>query len=358
MQMKRKRNFILLLITAAFITSTLCGCSNERHEQNSGIISSPEAVTNYTDEATPKPQTDETPDKEYTESPVASETTVYITDQTITTSQAEATTPVPETSATTPQTTTEMTTTVATTPAPETTTTMTEKPATEMTTTTQTTTPKPQTEKPSNVEQIELTVYTVKPMVRLYLDEDCSEIKVARLSDGTFVYSDTGKPLDKLIGTYSWMDCEGTAVKVVEYNKEKKCYKREDGLYVKSSDVTKTNPVETMYHYPFDFDAIRQYVINDAINNYGLVLDEKLNPDNCSWFPPTQVCQETPAWIFKRNIEGDEYNAGQVEASVDNNMMAEGQAFNVYIERIEIDNEDRLHKVDYNEAWNIYFLRG
>ena len=113
-----------------------------------------------------------------------------------------------------------------------------------------------------------------------------------------------------------------------------------------------------MYHYPFDFDAIRQYVINDAINNYGLVLDEKLNPDNCSWFPPTQVCQETPAWIFKRNIEGDEYNAGQVEASVDNNMMAEGQAFNVYIERIEIDNEDRLHKVDYNEAWNIYFLRG
>lgn len=333
MQMKRKRNFISLLITAALITSTLCGCSNERHEQNSSIISSPEAVTNYTDETTPKPQTDETPDKEYTESPVASETTVYITEQTTITSQSEAATPVSETSATTPQTTTEMTTTVATTPAPETTTTMTEKPATEMTTTTQTTTPKPQTEKPSNVEQIELTVYTAKPNVWDYSDVDCTQL-------------------------YGGYECKGHQIKVVEHIKDKGVYKCDYGKYIKCSDVTKTNPVEAMYHYPFDFDAIRQYVINDAINNYGLVLDEKLNPDNCSWFPPTQVCQETPAWIFKRNIEGDEYNAGQVEASVDNNMMAEGQAFNVYIERIEIDNEDRLHKVDYNEAWNIYFLRG
>ena len=338
MQMKRKRNFISLLITAAFITSTLCGCSNEMHEQNSSIISSPEAVTNYTDEATPKPQTDETPDKEYTESPVASETTVYITEQTTITSQTEATTPVSETSAATPQTTTETTTTVATTPAPETTTTMTEKPATETTATMQTTTLKPQTEKPSQTfEQVNYKVYTKNTITWYYHDIDCLE-------------------------KAGYYDCVGTAYDAIEYHENKGVYKIVTSTgrerYIKSSDLTLTDPVEAMYHYPFDFDAIRQYVINDAINNYGLVLDEKLNPDNCSWFPPTQVCQETPAWIFKRNIEGDEYNAGQVEASVDNNMMAEGQAFNVYIERIEIDNEDRLHKVDYNEAWNIYFLRG
>ncbi|MBP3921986.1 MAG: hypothetical protein J6D27_03365 [Ruminiclostridium sp.] len=225
-------------------------------------------------------------------------------------------------------------------------------------TVTTTTTTKPQTEAPvaSDAEQVDLTVYSARPNVRLYLDADCTDIRVAQANDGTFVYSETSEPLDKLIGTYSWMEWTGTEFKVVEYIKSKDCYKREDGLYVKRSDVVLTDPVEAMYHYPFDFNAIKQYIIDDAVNNYGLVYDPDYKFEGSTWFPPMQVHKNTPAWIFKRNLEGDEYVMGQVASSVSGGYMEAGDTFNVYIERVDLT--DRKEQLGYDEGWLIYFLRG
>ena len=41
---------------------------------------------------------------------------------------------------------------------------------------------------------------------------------------------------------------------------------------------------KSIYEYPFDLEAIRQVIIDDAVNNYGLVLNEKMKKDESPWF--------------------------------------------------------------------------
>ena len=208
------------------------------------------------------------------------------------------------------------------------------------TTTVQTTTPKPQTEAPASsaVEQVDYKIYTKNAMTWHYHDVDCTE-------------------------EAGYYDCVGTAYDAVEYHKDKGVYKIVTGTgrerYIKSSDVTLTDPVEAMYHYPFDFDAIKQYIVDDAVNNYGLVYNPNYEFEGSTWFPPTQVSPNTPAWILKRNIEGNEYVNGKAAASAIGHMKP-GDTFNVYIETVDIDeiNEDRTDKLDYDKGWLIYFLRG
>ena len=422
MTKKTRKTFLASIVTAVYILATMTACSS--NGVNSDNLSSDTVTTTHTDIQTPSPETTTTPvpeteqkneaaeeEKKTETSVITSDTPAPETEQSVpeteqtTTSQTEAETPAPETTTTvqttTPQTEAQVTTpatTVTTTPAPEwdeskvsgtkyvntacysrkkavlgaetvklynvndkvtvvaKTNTgyyklddgtfihsdyLSDSKVVFTTTTVQTTTPKPQTEAPASsaVEQVDYKIYTKNAMTWYYHDVDCTE-------------------------EAGYYDCVGTAYDAVEYHKDKGVYKIVTGTgrerYIKSSDVTLTDPVEAMYHYPFDFDAIRQRLIDEAVNEYGLVLDEDYNDiNNSTWFPPTQVSPNTPAWILKRNIEGNEYVAGKVEANTEGHLQA-GDYFNIVIETVDIDevNEDREDKLDYSEGWLIYFLRG
>ena len=204
-----------------------------------------------------------------------------------------------------------------------------------ITTTAQTTT-KPQTEAPvaSDVEQINTTIYLAKDdkLTWFYDDVDCTTSNTC-------------------------YDMLGAAYEAFEYHKDKDVYKiRIDNkeYYVKGSDVILEDPVEPMYHYPFDFDAIKQYIIDDAVNNYGLVYSPDYKFEGSTWFPPTQVSPNTPAWLLKRDVEDT------VESSFNNDTMKAGDTFNVYIEWVDVKEvtKDYIIKPDYDEGWLIYFLRG
>lgn len=85
---------------------------------------------------------------------------------------------------------------------------------------------------------------------------------------------------------------------------------------------------KSIYEYPFDLEAIRQVIINDAVNNYGLILAEDIIKDESSWNAPGVISKDIPEKVIKRNVEscaGANFKVAQ---------MKKGDYFNVYIETI------------------------
>ena len=107
---------------------------------------------------------------------------------------------------------------------------------------------------------------------------------------------------------------------------------------------------KSIYEYPFDLEAIRQVIIDDAINNYGLVLAEDSTPDDSSWNAPGVISKDIPEKVIKRNVEscaGANFKVAQ---------MKKGDYFNVYIETIpDLKKDENGNSI---EGYAIYFLRG
>lgn len=102
--------------------------------------------------------------------------------------------------------------------------------------------------------------------------------------------------------------------------------------------------------YPFDLEAIRQVIIDDAINNYGLVLAEDSTPDDSSWFPPLVIWKGVNPNVIRMRV------SEQAESSYTGGHMKSGHYFNVYIETIpDLKKDENGNSI---EGYAIYFLRG
>ena len=184
-------------------------------------------------------------------------------------------------------------------------------------------TKKEETPKPAGSEKVNFSVITVRENVPFYSDINCTNAT-------------------------SWVLGEGSEYTVVEVFDSKNCYKLSNGEYVKKEDVKK-GKVSDIYRYPFDLKAIRQVIIDDAINNYGLVFAEDIIKDESSWSAPTVISKDMNPSIIKRNVNEI------AEANFMWCQMKKGDYFNVYIETIpDLKKDENGNSI---EGYAIFFLR-
>lgn len=257
----------------------------------------------------------------------------------------------PKAETTTAQTTTAVTTKPQETKSAETTTTTTKavttaKPKPATTTTAATTKPAPEwTEtKASGIKYVNTDCYSRKKAVlgadtvKLYSVNDKVTVTAKtntgyyKLSDGSFIHGDYLSDSKIVIQTT-------TTTKKAEAPKPSQTTTKKQESKPKS-----------IYEYPFDLEAIRQVIIDDAINNYGLVLAEDSTPDDSSWSAPTVISKDMNTKIIERNVKGI---AG---ADFKWSQMKKGDYFNVYIETIpDLKKDENGNSI---EGYAIYFLRG
>ena len=184
-------------------------------------------------------------------------------------------------------------------------------------------TKKTETPNPAEGKKVNFTVVTVRKDVPFYSDINCTNAT-------------------------SWVLGKGCEYTVVEVFDSKNCYKLSNGEYVKKEDVKK-GKVSDIYRYPFDLKAIRQVIIDDAINNYGLVVAEDAIKDESSWFPPVVIWKGVNPNAVYTNI------AGLAESNVTGGNMEKGDYFNVYIETIpDLKKDENGNSI---EGYAIFFLR-
>ena len=184
-------------------------------------------------------------------------------------------------------------------------------------------TKKTETPNPAEGKKVNFTVVTVRKDVPFYSDINCTNAT-------------------------SWVLGEGSEYTVVEVFDSKNCYKLSNGEYVKKEDVKK-GKVSDIYRYPFDLKAIRQVIIDDAINNYGLVFAEDIIKDESSWSAPTVISKDMNPSIIKRKVNEI------AEANFIWCQMKKGDYFNVYIETIpDLKKDENGNSI---EGYAIFFLR-
>ena len=185
-------------------------------------------------------------------------------------------------------------------------------------------TKKEETTKPAGSEKVNFSVITVRENVPFYSDINCTNAT-------------------------SWVLGEGCEYTVVEVFDSKNCYKLSNGEYVKKEDVKK-GKVSDIYRYPFDLKAIRQVIIDDAVNNYGLVLNEKMKKDESPWFAPLVIWKDVNPNVIRMRV------SEEAESSYTGGYMQKGDHFNVYIETVpNLKTDENGNSV---EGYAIYFLRG
>lgn len=256
----------------------------------------------------------------------------------------------PKAETTTAQTTTAVTTKPQETKSAETTTTTTKavttaKPKPATTTTVATTKPTPEwTEsKASGTKYVNTDCYSRKKAVlgadtvKLYSVNDKVTVTAKtntgyyKLSDGSFIHGDYLSDSKIVIQTT-------TTTKKAETPKPSQTTTKKQESKPKS-----------IYEYPFDLKAIRQVIIDDAINNYGLVFAEDIIKDESSWSAPTVISKDMNPSIIKRNVNEI------AEANFIWCQMKKGDYFNVYIETIpDLKKDENGNSI---EGYAIFFLR-
>lgn len=257
-----------------------------------------------------------------------------------TTAQTVATTAV---TATKPQETkkAETTTTTATTTAKP-------KPAT--TTTAATTKPTPEwTEtKASGTKYVNTDCYSRKKAVlgaetvKLYSINDKVTVTAKtdtgyfKLSDGSFIHSD-------------YLSDSKVTQPAAPATKKTETSKPADTTTKKQESKPKS-----IYEYPFDLEAIKKVIVDDAVNNYGLknLDDPDWTPEGSTWNVPLVISYDMHPNVIKRNVE-DEAGANFRVAQ-----MKKGDYFKVYIQDISEDLDVRDENGKLTKAYAIYFLRG
>ena len=256
----------------------------------------------------------------------------------------------PKAETTTAQTTTAVTTKPQETKSAETTTTTTKavttaKPKPATTTTAATTKPAPEwTEtKASGTKYVNTDCYSRKKAVlgaetvKLYNVNDKVTVTAKtdtgyfKLSDGSFIHGDYLSDSKIVIQTT-------TTTKKAEAPKPSQTTTKKQESKPKS-----------IYEYPFDLEAIRQVIIDDAVNNYGLILAEDIIKDESSWNAPLVIWKGVNPNVVRMRVSEE---AG---ASFKVAQMKKGDYFNVYIETIpDLKKDENGNSI---EGYAIFFLR-
>lgn len=324
--MKRKRTHTILATITLISVILTSACTAGSANSNTATSSAPEtAVTTTTAPAITGTVMDRI------DEPKAETTTAQTTAIT-----AETTTKPQETkSAETTTTTTTATTTAK--PKPATTTTAaTTKPAPEWTET-----------KANGTKYVNTDCYSRKKAVlgadtvKLYSVNDKVTVTAKtntgyyKLSDGSFIHSDYLSDSKIVIQTT-------TTTKKAETPKP-----------ATTTTKKQESKPKSIYEYPFDLEAIKQVIVNDAVNNYGLknLEDPTWTPEGSTWFTPLVISYDLHPNVIKRDVES--FAKDNIKG-----FMKKGDYFKVYIQDISEDLDVRDENGKLTKAYAIYFLRG
>ena len=109
---------------------------------------------------------------------------------------------------------------------------------------------------------------------------------------------------------------------------------------------------KSIYEYPFDLEAIKKVIVDDAVNNYGLknLDDPSWTPEGSTWFPPLVIWKGVNPNVIRMRV------SEQAESSYTGGYMKKGDYFKVYIETIpDLKKDENGNSI---EGYAIYFLRG
>lgn len=176
-------------------------------------------------------------------------------------------------------------------------------------------------------------LYSVNDKVTVTAKTDTGYYK---LSDGSFIHSDYLSDSKIVIQTT-------TTTKKAEAPKPSQTTTKKQESKPKS-----------IYEYPFDLEAIKKVIVDDAVNNYGLknLDDPDWTPEGSTWNVPLVISYDMHPNVIKRNVE-DEAGANFRVAQ-----MKKGDYFKVYIRDISEDMDVRDENGKLTKAYAIYFLRG
>lgn len=322
--MKRKRTHtILAIITlSAIILTSACTAGNA----NSNITSSaPETAVTTTAPAVTGTVIDRI------DEPKAEATTAQTTATTAVTTTKPQETKSAETTTTTKAVTTAK-------PKPATTTTAaTTKPAPEWTETKASGTKYVNTDCYSRKKAVlgaeTVKLYSVNDKVTVTAKTDTGYFK---LSDGSFIHSD-------YLSDSKVAQTTTTTTKKAETPKP-----------ATTTTKKQENKPKSIYEYPFDLEAIKKVIVDDAVNNYGLINDDDPSwvPEGSTWNVPLVISYDMHPNVIKRNVE-DEAGANFRVAQ-----MKKGDYFKIYIRDISEDMDIRDENGKLTKAYAIYFLRG
>lgn len=258
----------------------------------------------------------------------------------------------PKAETTTAQTTTAVTTKPQETKSAETTTTTTKavttaKPKPATTTTAATTKPTPEwTEtKASGTKYVNTDCYSRKKAVlgaetvKLYNVNDKVTVTAKtdtgyfKLSDGSFIHSD-------YLSDNKVAQTTITTKKAETPKPSQTTTKKQEGK------------PKSIYEYPFDLEAIKKVIVDDAVNNYGLINDDDPSwvPEGSSWFTPLVICCDLHPNVVKRDVES--FAKDNIKG-----FMKKGDYFKIYIRDISEDMDIRDENGKLTKAYAIYFLR-
>lgn len=162
---------------------------------------------------------------------------------------------------------------------------------------------------------------------------------------------------------YDNVDCKGYAVEgwlegtkgiAVKAYKDKGTYLLDNGLYVRMSDFT-TTPfiVEEWFNTAtFDKKKVRQYMIDIATKELGLVLNENMTVDNSSWFTPI-CCPLSTNNGYLNKVQCS--RTPSVDCRMGN--MKKGDYFNVVIKYVDAEEMFTHGGSTAGEGYVIFFLR-
>lgn len=258
----------------------------------------------------------------------------------------------PKAETTTAQTTTAVTTKPQETKSAETTTTTTKavttaKPKPATTTTATTTKPAPEwTEsKASGTKYVNTDCYSRKKAVL-----GAEAVKLYSVNDKVTVTAKTDTGYYKL-DTGAYIHSDYLSDSKVAQTTTTTAKKAETPKPATTTTKKQESKPKSIYEYPFDLEAIKQVIVNDAVNNYGLINDDDPNwtPEGSSWSAPTVISKDMNPKVIERNVKGI---AG---ADFKWSQMKKGDYFKVYIETIpDLKKDENGNTI---EGYAIYFLR-
>ena len=157
-----------------------------------------------------------------------------------------------------------------------------------------------------------------------------------KLSDGSFIHSD-------YLSDSKITQTAAPATKKAETSKP-----------ATTTTKKQESKPKSIYEYPFDLEAIKKVIVDDAVNNYGLINDDDPSwvPEGSTWNVPLVISYDMHPNVIKRNVE-DEAGANFRVAQ-----MKKGDYFKVYIQDISEDLDVRDENGKLTKAYAIYFLRG
>ena len=175
-------------------------------------------------------------------------------------------------------------------------------------------------------------LYSVNDKVTVTAKTDTGYFK---LSDGSFIHSD-------YLSDSKVAQTTTTTTKKAETPKP-----------VATTTKKQENKPKSIYEYPFDLEAIKKVIVDDAVNNYGLknLEDPTWTPEGSTWFTPLVISYDLHPNVIKRDVES--FAKDNIKG-----FMKKGDYFKVYIQDISEDLDVRDENGKLTKAYAIYFLRG